>query len=134
MFINFVVPLGGDHSGWFRFIHSQWNVAGFEIVTCRHHCVKSVRLRSFSDPCFPVFGLNTGRYSISPYWVWMRENTDQKNPEYGHCSRSAYVGHRQRPKINIFSKLMTWCSFVAEIVSGFSFKQFLLEISIVYIC
>ena len=26
--------------------------------------------------------------SISPYSVWMRENTDQKNSEYGHFWRS----------------------------------------------
>ena len=29
------------------------------------HCVKSVRIRSFSDPYFPRFKLITGRYSIS---------------------------------------------------------------------
>ena len=38
------------------------------------HRVKSVRIRSFSGPYFPAFGI--------------RENTDQKNPEYGHFSRS----------------------------------------------
>ena len=37
------------------------------------HCVKSVRIRSFSGPYFPSFGLNT----------------HQKNSEYGHFSRSA---------------------------------------------
>ena len=36
------------------------------------HCVNSVRLRSYSLPYYPAFGLNT----------------DQKNPEYGHLSRS----------------------------------------------
>ena len=36
------------------------------------HCVKSVCIRSFSGPCLPTFGLNT----------------DQKNSEYGHFSRS----------------------------------------------
>ena len=25
------------------------------------HCVKSVQIRSFSGPYFPVFGLNTGK-------------------------------------------------------------------------
>ena len=35
------------------------------------HCVKSVT-QSFSGPYFPAFGLNT----------------DQKNSEYGHFSRS----------------------------------------------
>ena len=28
-------------------------------------CVKSVRVRSFSDPIFPAFGLNTKRYSVT---------------------------------------------------------------------
>ena len=35
------------------------------------HCVKSVRIRSFSGPYFPTFGLNT----------------DHKNSEYGHFLR-----------------------------------------------
>ena len=48
------------------------------------HCVKSVHTRSFSSPYFPVFGMNTE--SISQYSVRMRENTDQKNSEYGHFS------------------------------------------------
>ena len=29
------------------------------------HCVKSVRIRSFSGLYFPTFGLNAGRYSVS---------------------------------------------------------------------
>ena len=29
------------------------------------HCVKSVRIRSYSGPYFPAFGLNTKRYSVS---------------------------------------------------------------------
>ena len=29
------------------------------------HCVKSVRIRGFSGPYFPAFGLNTERYSVS---------------------------------------------------------------------
>ena len=32
----------------------------------------------FSDPYFPVFGMNTERYEVSPYSVRIRENTDQK--------------------------------------------------------
>ena len=42
----------------------------------------------------------------------MRENTDQKNPEYGHFLHSAYVGHRQRPKMECFfeiNDLMQFC-------------------------
>ena len=29
------------------------------------HCVKNVRIRSYSGPYFPVFGLNTERYGVS---------------------------------------------------------------------
>ena len=29
------------------------------------HCVKSIRIRSFSGPYFPAFGLNTERYEVS---------------------------------------------------------------------
>ena len=42
-------------------------------------CVKSVRIRDYSGPHFPTFGLNTERYSVR-----MRENTDQNNSEYEH--------------------------------------------------
>ena len=30
------------------------------------HCVKSVRIQSYSGPYFPTFGLNKERYGISP--------------------------------------------------------------------
>ena len=30
-----------------------------------NHCVKGVRIRSYSGPYFPAFGLNTERYSVS---------------------------------------------------------------------
>ena len=43
------------------------------------HCMKSVRIWSFSGPYFPAFGLNTERYGrISPYSPQMRENTTKK--------------------------------------------------------
>ena len=42
------------------------------------HCVKTVRIRSYSGPYFPAFGLNT----------------DQNNSEYGHFSRSDGVSLR----------------------------------------
>ena len=53
------------------------------------HCVKCVRIRSYSGPQFPAFGLNSERYGVSLlYSVQMRENADQNNSEYGHFSRS----------------------------------------------
>ena len=39
----------------------------------------------FSGPHFPAFGPNTA------YSVRMRENTGQKNPVFGHFSRSDFV-------------------------------------------
>ena len=39
-----------------------------------YHCMKSVRIRNYSGPSFPAFGLNT----------------DQSNSEYGHFLRSVF--------------------------------------------
>ena len=36
-----------------------------EKIICLKHCAKSVRIRSFSGPYFPVFGLNTERHGVS---------------------------------------------------------------------
>ena len=35
------------------------------LITSNRHSVKSVRIRSFSCPYFPAFGLNTERYEVS---------------------------------------------------------------------
>ena len=51
------------------------------------HCMKSVGIRSFSDPHFPTFWQNTERWELK-YSVQMRENADQQNSEYRHFSRS----------------------------------------------
>ena len=57
---------------------------GFEYTfECRY--VKSVRIRSFSDPYFPIFWLNKERYGVSSQ-IW--ENTDQKNVLIWTYSRS----------------------------------------------
>ena len=55
------------------------------------HRVKSVRIRTFSGPWFPVFGLITERYEVSQYSVRMHENTDQNNSKYGHFTRSEWL-------------------------------------------
>ena len=47
------------------------------------HCVKGIRIRSYSGPHFPALELR-----FSPYSVPMRENADQNNSEYEHFSRS----------------------------------------------
>ena len=60
------------------------------MFTLRVHYVKSVRIWSFSDPYFPTFGFNAEITTKSPYSVQMREDTDQKNSEYGHLLSSGY--------------------------------------------
>ena len=54
-------------------------------------CVKSVRIRGYSGPHFPAFGLNMERLRISPYSVEMRESMDQNNSEYKHFSRRGFL-------------------------------------------
>ena len=60
---------------WFRFE---------KYVRSHKHCVEKFCIRIFSSPYFPAFGLYTERYKS----VQMQENTDQKNSECGHFSRS----------------------------------------------
>ena len=38
------------------------NFSRLEINNCRLHCVRSVRIRSFSSPYFPAFSPNAGKY------------------------------------------------------------------------
>ena len=51
---------------------------GDAVIYCRVHCVKSVRIRSYS-----------GQYSVR-----MRENTDQNNSEYGYIPCSGYYNNK----------------------------------------
>ena len=53
-----------------------------------HHCVKSVRIRSFSGLYFSASGLNT----------------DQKKSEYGHFLRSASLKRINKYKLKFNSK------------------------------
>ena len=48
-------------------------------TTQRCHCVKSVRIRSYSGPHFSTFGLNTERYSIS---LCIQSECGKYRPEY----------------------------------------------------
>ena len=41
------------------------NIQKSQVFVDFSHCVKSVRIRSYSGPCFPTFGLNTERYWVS---------------------------------------------------------------------
>ena len=49
--------------------HSPWVNTGLKLIISTllrsSHCIKSVRIRSFSGSYFPVFGLNAEKYGIS---------------------------------------------------------------------
>ena len=53
-----------------------------------NHCVKSVPIQIFLGYIFPRRTEYGEIQSISPYSVRMRENTNQKNSEFGHFLRS----------------------------------------------
>ena len=56
----------------------------YNFIIANHHCVKSVRIRSFSGPHFLAFGLNTERYfetlsiqsKCGKIWTRKTPNTD----------------------------------------------------------
>ena len=55
---------------WSYFFIFPWHLKMGRVLNCtsllwKMHCVKSVRIRSFSVPYFPVFRLNTERYGVS---------------------------------------------------------------------
>ena len=64
--------------------HSQTlnGIAKQSLVLLCNHCVKNLRIWSFSGLYFSAFGLIMER--ISSYSVQMRENTDQENSGWGH--------------------------------------------------
>ena len=47
-------------------VNGNWGLLTiYKFFHTLHHCVKSVRIGSYSGPHFPAFGLNTERYSVS---------------------------------------------------------------------
>ena len=87
---NGLISVNFSFSEIFEWSNSKYLLL-FSVWLLNIHFVKSVHIRSYSDLCFPAFGLNTERYEarrIYPYSVQTREHTDQNNSEYGHFSRS----------------------------------------------
>ena len=67
------------------------------------HCVKSVRIRSYSGPHFPAFGLNAERYSD-----WIRRDTPYLSvfsPNEGKC------GPEQLRIQTLFTQCKVFCYF-----------------------
>ena len=83
-----------------------------------HHCVKSLQIRSFSGPYFPVFGLNTEIYSVN---LRIQSKCGKirtgKKPVFGQHLR---LKTDLRKSADI-SKLMThgknWCQIFLDIFS-----------------
>ena len=50
---------------WRNYYHRTQRASFFLTFSLQVHCVKSVRIWSFSCPYFPAFGLNTERYFVS---------------------------------------------------------------------
>ena len=43
----------------------RFNSTGLKLYFNELRCVKSARIRSYSGPCFPAFGLNMERYGVT---------------------------------------------------------------------
>ena len=63
--------------------------------SARNICMKSARLRSFSGPYIPTFGLNTERYSVS----------------FGIHSECGKIRTRKIPKTTLITTLITHVSY-----------------------
>ena len=59
----------------------------FSISRKEYHCVKSVRIRSFSGPYLPAVGLNM------KYLCVFNPNSGKYRSEYGHLLDSVYHDH-----------------------------------------
>lgn len=52
------------------------------VIVCFKHCIKIARIRIYSGPCFPAFGLSTERCFVSPYLSVFFLNARKSGPEY----------------------------------------------------
>ena len=94
-----------------------------------NHCVKNVRVRSFFDPHFPVFGLNTERYSVSlcvqTEYGNMRTRITQNTYTFNAVKRARNVPNTAiiETGISDHHKLITYISFLGCIVNEFHPKM-----------
>ena len=84
--------LSKSHQQWFMTVTNPANNwpsgrVTFWRVPLRENCPNSELLWSVFSRIWTEY---REMWSISSYSVWMRENTNQENSEYGHFSRSAF--------------------------------------------
>ena len=81
--------------------------------------MKSVRIRSYSSPCFPAFGLNPERYSASLHIQSKCEKMLTRiTPEYGHFLRGG------ENVVNTVVTLFNRVSFKTCLIYGCSLVMF----------
>ena len=84
----------------------------FWIFCWNWHCVKSVRIRSYSGLHFPALGLNTERYSVlSGFSPNAGKKKDENNSKYGHFLGSVRMLPDAK-SLNLFSLILPkwWCT------------------------
>ena len=85
--IEYEVTFGGACSS----NATVWQLLSFFPLATVHHCVKSVHIRSYSGPHFPLIRTECCvSLSIQSECEKMGENADRNNSEYRHFLRSAY--------------------------------------------
>ena len=55
LFMNFNLRECAEKTGFY---------GNFDLFSKVIHCIKNLRIRRYSNPHFPAFGLNTERYSV----------------------------------------------------------------------
>ena len=81
---------------WSSTMNSTILSTSFSSLFDKIHCIKSVRIRSYSGPYFPALR------SISLYSVQMREYADQNNSAYRHFTQWQFV--QKTSDVTMFSE------------------------------
>ena len=106
--IQFKLPWAYDSvkSSWLPSGQKHWRIEWSMLVELycpfAAHCVKSVQMRNFSGPYFPVIGLNTEIYSVNLLTKCeYRKIRTRKNSVFGHfsCTGRPKVGFGLKAKL-----------------------------------
>ena len=94
-----------------RLNYENYSLRRILFQTLKQHSDSLRKKCTYSDLFWSVFSSIRSKYgeirSISPYSVRMRENTDQKNSEYGHFSRSEILNNMNERKQIFNNKIDT---------------------------
>ena len=117
LFLNKQQLAGYENS--FKLICDRYND---KVLNSNMHCMKSVRIRSFSCPYFPAFRLNTARYSVSPYFrIESGKIQTRKTPNthtFYAVTLLSQVVSRKTCKSFIQNRFITRCQYLIGICSA----------------